>query len=201
MKDSGEFSGRPADTSVDRMMQHLEEAKKRDRSTSSKRQKRSKYSGLAQKIRKHRNVAVLTKNYSERLEELVEHDAVTNRSTSGWTTAESAVDAHGHLPIYYRTGDTVTHAGLITAIILDPDPESKEAEKFRKHISESDTYHEHNEELDTTTYIVEHGHELDDPFPMMELVKLSDGEPVSPDFWRGAPTYVFHREQDFRSIP
>ena len=201
MEDTREFSERSTDTSVDRMMRHLEEAKERDNSRSSTRRARSKYSGLAQKIRKHRNVAVLTKNYSDRREELVKHDAVTNRSKSGWTTAESAVDAHGCLPIYYRTGDTVTHAGLITAIILDPDPESDVAEKFRKHISESDTYHEQNEDLDTTTYIVEQGRELDDPFPMTDLIKLSNDEPVSPNFWRGAPTYVFHREQDFRTVP
>ncbi|AFZ73807.1 hypothetical protein [Natronobacterium gregoryi] len=201
MGDSDDSSNQPEDSSLDQMMQHLEEAKERTTSSSSRRRKQSQYSGLAQKIRKHRSVAVLTKNYSKRLEELVEYDAITHRSSSTWTTAESAVDAHGSLPIYYRTEDTVTHAGIITDIVIEPDSESDDIEKFQKHISENDTYSEYNEELDTTTYIVEHGHKLDDPFPMTDLKKLSDNEPVSAGFWRGAPAYVFQRERDFQSIP
>lgn len=201
MKDSDDDSDKSEDTSLDQMMQHLEEAKKRDTSKSSKRGKQNQYSGLAKKIRKHRNIAVLTKNFSDRLDELVEQDAITHRSSDGWTSAESAVDAHGYLPIYYRTGDTVTHAGIITDIVIDPDPESDDVEKFQKHISDDDTYQEYNDELDTTTYIVKHGRQLDDPFPMTELKKVSDNEPVSPGFWRGAPAYVFQREQDFQLTP
>lgn len=91
----------------------------------------------------------------------------------------------------------MTHTEIITDIILNPDPTSAEAEKFRSHISERDTYSEHNAELDKTTYLVEHGQKLDEPFPMTDLIKVSDNEPVSPDFWWGAPAYVFHRDDDF----
>ena len=188
------------DPSLSEMMEHLEPAKelrkKREVNGGRKRERRT-YSGVASEVRQHRNVAVLAKNYEERLEELVERDAVTHRHSKKWKAAESAIDAHGQLPIYYRTGDMVTHTGIITDLILDPDPASAEAEKFRKQISDQDTYSEYNDELDATTYLVEHGQKLDEPFPMTDLIKVSDNEPVSPGFWRGAPAYVFQRDGDF----
>jgi len=202
MKDIDNNIDKSGDTSIDEMMKHLQPAKERRKKRGSKKQQRKrerrKYSGVAYKIRQNPKIAVLTKNYESRLKDLVENDAVTHRHGSEWKAAESAVDAHGQLPIYYRTGDEVTHTGIITEIILNPNKNSKKAEKFREHISEGDTYSEHREELDTTTYIVEQGQKLDEPFEMTDLIKVSDKEPVSPGFWRSAPTYVFHRDQDFK---
>lgn len=184
-----------ADADIDGMMRHLEEAKNRENSDRRKRSGK-RWSGLQLKMRKRSNVAILSKNYSDRLDELVEYKAITHRSGSTLRSAEAAFDAHGQLPIYYRTGDTVTHTGIITELVIDPDPGSKEAEKFRKHISDSDTYSESNDELDETTYIVEHGKKLDDPFPMTELRKVRNSEPIDEDFWR-SPAYVFQRDGDF----
>ncbi|WP_224333505.1 hypothetical protein [Haloprofundus halobius] len=91
----------------------------------------------------------------------------------------------------------MTHTGIITDLILNPDPMSAEAEKFRNHISKQDTYSEHSAELDKTTYLVKQGQKLDEPFPMTDLIKISDNEPINPGFWRSAPAYVFHRDRDF----
>lgn len=201
MVDSDEDIEDSDNSSLDEMFEHLEGAKARRKKRGSmeerRKRERRQYSGLAYEVRQHRNVAVLTKNYEDRLDELVQNDAVTHRHGTEWTTAKSAIDAHGQLPIYYRTGDEVTHTGIITDILLDPDPSSTEAEKFRDQISDQDTYGEHRAELDKTTYIVERGQKLDEPFPMTDLIKVSDSEPVSPGFWRGAPAYVFQRDGDF----
>lgn len=194
MDDSNELPEESEDTSLEGMMQHLEEAKKLDRSEPSKSQQR--WTGLQRKMRKHPNVAILSKNYTDRLDELVEFDAITHRSGSILRSAEAAFDAHGLLPVYYRSGDTVTHTGIITDLIINPDPESDDVERFRDNISKEDTYAEHNEALDTTTYIVEHGRKLEKPFPMTELRKVSDNERVDEEFWR-SPAYVFQREGDF----
>jgi len=183
--------------SLDGMMQHLEEAKNLDKSKSAT--SGQSWSGLQREVRKHPNVAILSKNYSERLSELVEFEAITHRSSSILRSAEAAFDAHGQLPIYYRSGDTVTHIGIITNLIIDPDPDSTEAEEFRNHISKNDTYSDHNDELDKTTYIVRQGMELGDPFPMTELRKVSNNEPIDDGFWR-SPAYVFQREGDFSNI-
>lgn len=190
-----------ADLSLDEMMKHLKPAKERQKERGSREQRRKqerrKFSGVAYKVRQHRNVAVLAKNYESRLDDIVKYDVTTHRHGTEWKAAESAIDAHGQLPIYYRTGDTVTHTGIITDIILNPDPTSAEAKKFRKHISEQDTYSDNRAELDETTYLVEQGEKLDEPFRMTDLIKVSDNEPVSPGFWRSAPTYVFQRDGDF----
>ncbi|MFC6721588.1 hypothetical protein [Halobacteriaceae bacterium SHR40] len=196
MDDPSDPSEGSEDSSIDGMMQHLEEAKKLDRSKTSSKQ--SQWSGLQRKVRQSHNVAILSKNYADRLDELVELDAITHRSGSALKSAASAYDAHGQLPIYYRTGDTVTHTGVITELIINPDPDSKEAEEFRKHISEDDTYSQYNDELDTTTYIVEQGKKLENPFLMTELRKVSDREPIDENFWR-SPAYVFQRDGDFSS--
>lgn len=201
MRDSDGDFGESVDSSLDEMMKHLDTAKAQRKKRASKKQQRKrerrKYSGVAFKIRQHRNVAVLAKNYKERRDELVNCDAVTHRHSTEWKAAESAIEVHGQLPLYYRTGKVVTHTGIITDIILNPDPTSEKVEKFRKHITEHDTYSEHNSELDTTTYIVEDGKKLDEPFPMTDLIKVSNNEPVKAGFWWGAPTYVFQRDGDF----
>lgn len=196
MDDPVDTSAEAEDTSLDGMMQHLEDAKQRDNSNARSSKQRRRWSGLQRKVRQQQNVAILSKNYTDRLDELVEREAITHRSGSTLRSAEAAFDAHGRLPIYYRTGDTVTHTGLITALAIDPDPDSDEADAFRKQISADDTYGEYNDELDETTYIVEHGRELEDTFPMTELRKVSNNEPIDEGFWR-SPAYVFHRDGDF----
>ncbi|WP_138006490.1 hypothetical protein [Halalkalirubrum salinum] len=187
------------DSSIENMMQHLPAAKERKKSKSNTGSKKPRRTGLQRKVRQHSNVAILSKNFSDRLDELVESDAITHRSGKKLKSAESAVDAHGRLPIYYRSGDTVTHIGVITDIIINPDPDSTAAKKFRDHISKADTYSEYNDELDTTTYIVKNGKKLDEPFSMTQLNKVSDNEPVDENFWR-SPAYVFQRDGDFDSV-
>lgn len=180
--------------SLDGMMQHLVEAKKLDKSESSS--GGQKWTGLQRQMRKHRNVAILSKNYTNRLDELVENDAITHRSGSVLRSVEAAFDAHGQLPVYYRTGDTVTHTGVITDLIVNPDSDPDDAEKFRQPISEDDDYGDYNDELDDTTYIVKHGKKLENPVPMTELNKVSNNEPIDEGFWR-SPAYLFQREGDF----
>jgi len=191
------------ESSIENMMQHLPAAKERKKSNSKSKSNTSsnkpRRTGLQRKVRQHSNVAILSKNFPDRLDELVEADAITHRSGKELKSAESAVDAHGQLPIYYRSGDTVTHIGVITDIIINPDPDSTAAKKFREHISQADTYSEYNDELDTTTYIVKHGKKLDEPFSMTQLKKVSDNEPVDENFWR-SPAYVFQRDGDFDSV-
>lgn len=189
------------DASIENMMQHLPAAKERrkSKSKSNTTSKKPRRTGLQRKVRQQSNVAILSKNFADRLDELVESDSITHRSGKELKSAESAVDAHGQLPIYYRSGDTVTHIGIITDIIINPNPDSASAKKFREHISKADTYSEYNDELDTTTYIVKHGKKLDEPFSMTQLKKVSDSEPVDENFWR-SPAYVFQRDGDFDSI-
>ncbi|WP_224333504.1 hypothetical protein [Haloprofundus halobius] len=91
MGDLDEDLEKSADASLDEMMKHLDAAKARRKKRAVRKQRRKrerrKYSGLAFKVRQHHNVAVLTKNYEDRLDELVKYDAITHRHPKEWTAA------------------------------------------------------------------------------------------------------------------
>lgn len=180
-------------------MQHLTEAKQRDR-PSSRRRKRSSVSGLQRKMQSQTDVAVLASNHEARVKELESNDAVTHRSGKPWTSAAVGVEAHGRLPIYYRMDGDVTHKGLISNIVINPDENSVEAEKLVQHITDDDTYGEYHDVLDTTTFIVTDGERLKEPFPQTELQKLS-GEGTIDDGYTRQPAYVIQRPDDFPDFP
>lgn len=85
---------------------------------------------------------------------------------------------------------------ILTDIASNLDPDDPRADKFRKHISEEDTYGEYHDEIDTTVYIVENVVRLSDPFPMTELRKVENGEPIKENF-QWPLSYVFQRNGDF----
>lgn len=188
-----------SENAVDEMMQHLPEAKQRDRPTN-RRRKRSSPSGLQGKIQSRTDVAVLASNYKVRIEELESNDAVTHRSGKIWKSAKVGFDAHGRLPIYYRLNGEITHKGYISNIVLNPDENRADAEELLKHITEDDTYGEYHDKLDTTTFVVTDGERLDEPFPQTELRKLSGEGTIEEGFSR-QPAYVIQRPGDFPDFP
>lgn len=182
--------------SMDEMMQHLDKAKQLDASTTRQARQSNRGSQLQDKIRRQSNAAVLASNHEARLDEIASNDAVTHRSGKRWKSAKVGVEAHGRLPIYYRLDGDVTHKGYISRIILDPDENTTAAEEFVQNITDSDTYSEYYDQLDTTTFIVTDGEELDEPFPQSELRKLSDCSPIDMNYSR-QPAYVVQRDGDF----
>lgn len=184
-----------SEDSVEEMMQHLDEAKQRDR-TSNRRRNRSSTTGLQGKMQSRTDVAVLASNHESRVEELESNDAVTHRSGKAWKSAKVGVDAHGKVPIYYRMDGDVTHKGYISKIVIDPDENTAAAEELLQHITDDDTYGEYNDVLDTTTFVVTDGERLDEPFPQTELRKLSGDGTIDEGYSR-QPAYVIQRQGDF----
>ena len=193
-------SNKKSSESLDDMMQHLEKAKQLEKPATRRTQRNSTGSGLQAVIQKRTDAAVLASNFPTRLEEIESNDAVTHRSSKRWKSAKVGVEAHGRLPIYYRMDGQVTHKGYISRIILDPKENTAAAEEFVEHISDTDTYSEHSDRLDTTTFIVTGGERLADPFPQSELRKLSGDGRVAENFSR-QPAYVVQRPGDFPNFP
>ena len=192
-RDSNSDVGSGEET-IDEMMEHLEPAKaSKQRQAENRDQAQSK---LQRSIVKRNDPAILASNFESRLEEIVENEAVTHRSSKAWRTAKIAVGAHGRLPIYYRLDGEITHTGYISDIVLEPDEETDRLEKLLEHISDADTYDNYNDELDTTNYIVTGGKRLEEPFPQSELRKLADGDPIDENYSR-QPAYVRQRRGDF----
>ena len=143
--------------------------------------------------------AVLSRNYGERLEEFTELDAVTHRSGKPWVAARKGVEEHGRIPLYYverDTGGMVTHKGYISRIVIRPNEHEEDAQELRKKISEADTYSEHSDELDTTTFLATDGEELEEPFHQSELELLAGEGNIAENYSR-QPAYVKQREGDF----
>lgn len=183
--------------SIDDLMQHLPDAKERNKSRKRKRKRMKKYTNeIARTMARDENTGVLTNTYESRREEMVTQGIVTHRSNKGWKSALVAYKEHGRVPIYYRTGSTVTHAAYITDIAIDLEPESARAARFRAHISDEDTWSDTHDEIAPTIYIVENAVELTDPFPMTDLKKVKDSEPIDENFIRPL-SYVYLRDGDF----
>lgn len=193
--------GENTEESIDDMFQHLDGAKERYKADK-KRTRKKKSSGrtpLQQAMQSRSDGAVLASNYAVRLKEIEDNDAVTHRSGKAWTTAKIGVDTHDRLPIYYRQDGLVTHKGYITDILIHPDENTAAAKRFIDNITDSDTYDEFHEQLDTTTYIVSDGERLSEPFSQTELELLSGNGYVSENFSR-QPAYVIQREGDFPEL-
>jgi len=183
-----------ATNSIEEMLQHLPEAKKRSkkqRTTTTK-----NWSKKAKLMRERPDPAVLASNHKARLEELVELPKVTHRAGKPWTSAKAGLEAHGRMPIYYRLDGEVTHTGYITQIVIDPKNESDVPQVIQEHITEDDTYSDHNKKYDVTTFLVTDGKQLNKPFPQSELEQIEGGEFVDEDF-SYQPAYVRQRDVDF----
>lgn len=156
---------------------------------------------LADVIRSTSKGAVLARDTPQRLEEFVERDAVTHRSKTPWTTAKAGVDQWGQLPIYYverGSGGMVTHKGYISEIVVDPVDGDDVAERFREHVTSTDTRAEYadGDESATTIFLATHGRRVPRPFHQSELRKLSGDGTVAETYSR-QPIHVKQRPGDF----
>ncbi|MFW6436667.1 MAG: hypothetical protein ACOCYZ_03435 [Halococcoides sp.] len=147
-------------------------------------------------MRQRSDPAVLASNYEERLEELENNEMVTHRSSRSWSSVQSGLDAHGHIPVYYRLDGMITHTGFIIEMVVDPDGASDVPDVIRDNITEEDTYSDFNNKYDTTTYLVTDGQRLADPFPQSDLERLAGGEYIDEDYTY-QPAYVRQRDGDF----
>lgn len=196
MDDQAGPPSQESDESFEEMIQHLDKAKQIDHESSQRAQRDSSKTPLQTKMSQRSDVAVLASNHEARLDEIATNDAVTHRSGKRWKSAKVGVEAHGRLPVYYRLNGLVTHKGYISQIVLDPDENTVEAKDLVTHIADADDYADYNELLDTTTFVVTGGEQLDDPFPQSELQKLSGTGTIEENYSR-QPAYVIQRPGDF----
>jgi hypothetical protein len=192
--------GEGSDESVEEMMAHLEEAKQLEDAETRRARRNNTSSSLQDKVRRRSDAAVLASNHESRLEEIATNEKVTHRSGKPWASAAAGVEAHGRLPIYYRLDGTVTHRGYISRIVIDPDENTAAADELIRYVTDADTYSDYNDRLDTTTFVVTGGEQLDEPFPQSELQKLSGKGTVSEEYSR-QPAYVVQRKGDFPDFP
>ena len=207
--DTGPTDPRGQSDTIDAMFEHLETAKNRDRSSrrdgTSRRSSTGHPSSGRSSTGRSKNErlmanrpdpAVLASNHEPRLEELATLPKVTHRAGKPWTAVEAGLAAHGRLPIYYRLDGMVSYTGYITELVLRPEDESDVPQVLTDNITEADTYSDYNDKYDTTTYLVEDGRRLDEPFCQSELERLQGGRNVDENY-SYQPAYVRQRDGDF----
>ena len=207
--DTGPTDPRGQSDKIDAMFEHLEAAKDRARSQRQDRTSRRSSSGRSasgrSSTRRSKNErlmanrpdpAVLASNHEPRLEELASRPKVTHRAGRPWTAVQAGLDANGRLPIYYRLDGMVSYTGYITELVLRPEDESDVPQVLKDNITEADTYSDYNDKYDTTTYLVEDGRRLDEPFCQSELERLQGGTFVDENY-SYQPAYVRQRDGDF----
>lgn len=79
---------------------------------------------------------------------------------------------------------------------MRPDGAANIPDEIQAHITDDDTYGEHNDKYDTTTFLVTGGQRLAESFSQSELEFIEGGEYVDEDYTY-QPAYVRQRDGDF----
>lgn len=142
-------------------------------------------------------VAVFARNHRRYLDEAVERNVArperftTFRSSKRWAGAHAANVAFGALKIYFvPIGENrgVEYAALLHRVHLDPDPGdaiTREVLASELEDTREEGLWEKYDKKVQTLYVISHCERLARPFPITELVKASDGTPISENYGYG----------------
>lgn len=127
---------------------------------------------------------VFSRNHPKHLHRLVRPGRKgVMRAKSRWSRAAELAAAQNGCPLYVATigeGDLVSHAGILHQVLLDPTPADLEAlvaAGVRDPCPEEALWDGDCQSLAVVELTV-----LDPPFSQTELIKASDGQPISADY-------------------
>jgi hypothetical protein len=149
---------------------------------------------ISKALRDGVKLAVFTRNHKEHLDEALrvstaEPDRlIPFRGVSRWSSASQALQQHSPIDIYFAvvdSGSLVRCAAKLQRVIVDPQRGQPETEQLLD-LSTSTTREEGLWE-DTgkpagTLYAIDHLERVPQPFPMTDLIKVSNDQPISPDY-------------------
>ena len=138
--------------------------------------------------------AVFARNHRHYLEEATElatADAarlITFRSAATWRKASLALESHGTIPVYFAAvggGPKVEFVADLVSVQLNPrreDPETRRYLEFSLPSTASEGLWEEYEKSAQTLYVIKRSRRLLAPFPMTQLVKVSDSKPIAANY-------------------
>ena len=113
---------------------------------------------------------------------------VTFRSSKSWARIKQALDEQETVKIYFAPvgGDgTVEYEGTLKALVLNPkrgEPDTDAALGWDLPETKDEGLWENENGVVRTLYLVSNCRKLPQPFPMTELVKTSNGAPISANY-------------------
>jgi hypothetical protein len=153
-------------------------------------------------------VAVFARNHRGYLDEAVARNAArperftTFRSSKRWVRAHAANVEHGTLKIYFAPlgGDKgIEYAAMLHRVHLDPnadDPVTQEVLFTELESTRKEGLWEQFDQKVQTLYVISHCEQLVKPFPITELIKASDGTPISQDY-----SYSYSLVREHQPVP
>ena len=142
----------------------------------------------------YQGYAVFTRNHSKYLSRVAAihvtapGEGITFRSKQEWTKAYRAVQALGEIPIYFSVIDTdgdVAYEAKLVRVHVAPKPNDPVTKLLLdgclEETSGEGLWEEHGETL-KTLYVIKSCRKLEHPFPMTDLIKVSDDNPIHPDY-------------------
>lgn len=149
---------------------------------------------ISKAIRDGAKLAVFTRNHKEHLDEAfrvssAEPDRlIPFRGVRRWSSAAEALQKQSPIDIYFAVVDSgalIQYVAKLQRVIVDPQRGQPETEK----LLDSSTFTTRDEGLwendgkpAGTLYAVNHLERVPRPFAMTELIKVSDDQPISPDY-------------------
>jgi hypothetical protein len=134
------------------------------------------------------DLAVLTRNFKNHLDPALAGGApVTFYSNVLWKTVEEAHIAGKRVVIYFVVSDDpgqVTYQANLVDIVIPPVKDTQRLEQLLKHAPDHAARAEIDNGSAKTLYSVAHVKKVVPAFSQTELLKRSDGKPVSKDYER-----------------
>jgi hypothetical protein len=158
---------------------------------------------LQTKVVENPNAAILCQNHpiylahAAKIGDKFPDRRITFRTSALWRSGEKAV-GQGPRTIYFAPeGDVqVQYEGLLEDVLLEPSPDDPRTQELLEQClpetRDQGLWERYGEKV-RTLYVVSHCRELDSPFPYTDLIKISDGTPVSENYTYGY-VLVYERE-------
>jgi hypothetical protein len=158
---------------------------------------------LQSKVVENPNVAILCQNHpiylahAAKIGDKFPDRRITFRTSALWRSGEKALEQGPRTVYFVPEGELqVQYEGLLEAVLLEPsmdDPRTQALLELCLPETRDQGLWERYGEKVRTLYVISHCRELDAPFPYTDLIKVSDGTPVSENYTYG---YVLIYEHD-----
>lgn len=135
-------------------------------------------------------IGVFTRDHEDQLNEAAERDSdslTTFRSQKSWRSVANAMKWRDDDIIVYSCPigkEQIHYTAVLEDLLLKPTKESEGVEKYLE--TQLDIHRHYDEGLwegdVKTLYQVSQVTQLDEPFPFTELQKVSNGDPLDPDY-------------------
>lgn len=161
---------------------------------------------LSKALKNDTKLAVFTRNHEGHLKEAARLSAeqserlIPFRARSRWSSAAEAIQHGKTIPVYIAvvdSGPLVQYVADLRRVIVDPQrgqPETEHLLELSTSTTREEGLWESTGKPAGTLFAVSHVRKVRQPFPMTDLIKLSDDKPISPNYGYSYTMVYAHTE-------